>query len=74
MGVLAARGEREMSPIVRCGKDVWQFLKRLSDWFENIKIEKIKKENWMQKLSYKGENRIQEKSILPKESVYKKYF
>lgn len=68
------RKELDLVPINGCGKDVWQLLKILPDQFQDEVIEKIKSENWMQKLSYKGENKIQEQSTLPEESVYKKLF
>ena len=68
------RKELDLVPINGCGKDVWQLLKILPDQFQDEVIEKIKSENWMQKLSYKGENRIQERSTSPEESVYKKLF
>lgn len=70
----AIRKELDMVPVNGCGKDVWQLLKILPDQFKDEVIEKIKNDNWMQKLSYKGENRIQERSTSPEESVYKKLF
>ena len=70
----AIKKEVDMVPVNGCGKNVWELLKILPDSFDNKKIDRIKQENWMQKLSYRGENWIQEKSAVPEESVYKKLF
>ena len=70
----AIKQELDMVPVNGCGKNVWELLKILPDSFDNKKIEKIKQENWMQKLSYRGENRIQEKSETPEKSIYKILF
>lgn len=66
--------ELDMIPVNGCGKDVWELLKILSDSLDKENIERIKQENWMQKLSYKGENRIQERATTPEDSVYKNLF
>lgn len=68
------RKEIDLVPINGCGNNVWQLLKILPNQFKDEVIEKIKKENWMQKLSYRGENKIQEKSNSPENSIYKKLF
>lgn len=70
----AIKQELDMVPVNGCGKNVWELLKILPDSFDNKKIEKIKQGNWMQKLSYRGENRIQEKSETPEKSIYKILF
>lgn len=66
--------ELDMIPVNGCGKDVWELLKILLNSFDKENIERIKQENWMQKLSYKGENRIQERATIPEDSGYKNLF
>lgn len=66
--------ELDMVPVNGCGKNVWELLKILPDLFDKENIERIKQENWMQKLSYKGENRIQERATTSEKSVYKHLF
>lgn len=70
----AIKKELDNVPVNGCGKNVWELLRILPDRFDKAEIERIQKENWMQKLSYKGESHIQEKSSVPQESVYKKLF
>lgn len=70
----AIKKELDMIPINGCGKNVWELLKILPDSFDNKNMERIKQENWMQKLSYKGENLIQERSVAPQKSIYKNLF
>lgn len=72
--ISSIRKEIDLVPINGCGNNVWQLLKILPNQFKDEVIEKIKKENWMQKLSYRGENKIQEKSNSPENSIYKKLF
>ena len=72
--IFTIKKELDMIPVNGCGKDVWELLKILPDSFDKETIERIKKENWMQKLSYKGENRIQERATTSEKSVYKYLF
>lgn len=72
--ISAIKKELDMVPINGCGKDVWQLLKILPDSFEEEKLKKIQSENWMQKLSYRGEMNIQSKSSSPENSIYKRLF
>ena len=57
-----------------CGVDLWTLLRKLRDDYSPELIEKIRQENWMQKLSYKGEEYIQQKALHPENCVYKVLF
>ncbi len=61
-------------PVNGCGQDVWQLLRALPAPWEDARMAKIREENWMQKLSYRGETNIQEKSPDPERSIYRKLF
>lgn len=70
----AIKKELDMVPVNSCGKDVWRLLPILSQTYNPQEINDIIAENWMQKLSYKGENHIQRKSLVPENSVYQNLF
>ena len=72
--IRGVKEEIDKIPVNSCGNDVWQLLKILSNVYDDSVINLIKKENWMQKLSYKGENYIQSKATEPEKSVYKRLF
>lgn len=66
--------ELDMVPINGCGNDVWQLLKVLPCDYDDVIQKEIESKNWMQKLSYKGETNIQNKSVNPKNSFYRRLF
>ena len=66
--------ELDAVPINSCGEDVWLLLKMLADEYDINVLKNIEEKNWMQKLSYKGENTIQERSKYPENCVYKRLF
>lgn len=70
----AVKYELDAVPVNSCGDDLWCLLKILADNFDINILNSIEEKNWMQKLSYKGENKIQEKSKNPENSIYKKLF
>ena len=57
-----------------CGVDFWILLRNLRNDYSPELIKDIQLQNWMQKLSYKGEEFIQQKAIHPEKSVYKTLF
>lgn len=57
-----------------CGVDFWVLLRKLRDDYSPELIKDIQQKNWMQKLSYKGEEFIQQKAVHPEKSVYKALF
>lgn len=57
-----------------CGVNLWMLLRMLREDFSPESIERICQENWMQKLSYKGEEFNQQKALHPERSVYKALF
>ena len=57
-----------------CGEDFWVLLKKLCEDYSPKLIDEIHQKNWMQKLSYKGEEIIQQKALHPDNSVYKALF
>lgn len=56
------------------GNDFWQLLSLLREDYTEELLEGIKEKNWMQKLSYKGEQVIQKKALHPEISVYRTLF
>ena len=49
-------------------------LRKMRDDYSPELIVRIRQENWMQKLSYKGEEFNQKKALHPEKSVYKALF
>lgn len=72
--VKSIRKELDAVPMNGCGIDAWKLLKILSEVYQENVITSIQKENWMQKLSYKGEDKIQSKSSNPELSTYNRLF
>lgn len=68
------KNELDAVDVNGCGVDLWTLLRKLRDDYSPALIEKIRQENWMQKLSYKGEEFIQQKALHPENSVYKVLF
>ncbi len=70
----AIRKEIDMVPENSCGKNVWQLLNSLSLSYDESELMKIRNENWMQKLTYKGEDSILSKSENPENCFYSRLF
>lgn len=70
----AIRKELDDVDMNGCGNDFWMLLKILQKDYNEQTMNLIQENNWMQKLSYKGEEHIQEKAINPEESFYKVLF
>lgn len=70
----AMKQELDAVPLNGCGKDIWKLLHILPQSYDKTVIESIIRENWMQKLSYKGEAYIQDKATDPPNSFYQKLF
>lgn len=68
------RRELDAVDVNGCGVNLWLLLKKLRDDYSPELIERIRQENWMQKLSYKGEEFNQKKALHPERSVYKALF
>lgn len=66
--------ELDMVPIQGCGKDPWRLLKLLPQHYNTELMDDIINNNWMQKLSYRGEDQIQKKATDPDNSFYMKLF
>lgn len=71
----AVRRQLDQVPVNGCGQDPWLLLLRnLSQPYDQDWMKKIQEQNWMQKLSYKGETSIQKKAPEPENSIYKILF
>lgn len=70
----AVKKELDLVPLNGCGENVWKLLKLLPCPYDCTILKAIKDKNWMQKLSYKGEEHIQEKASEPENSIYKRLF
>lgn len=57
-----------------CGENFWILLHKLRDDYSIDEMKNIQQKNWMQKLSYKGEDRIQKQAAHPEKSFYKVLF
>lgn len=57
-----------------CGTDLWLLLRKLPEDYSPELMSDVRQSNWMQKLSYKGEEFIQKKALHPEKSVYKTLF
>lgn len=68
------KNELDAVDVNGCGVDLWTLLRKLREDYAPELMEKIRQENWMQKLSYKGEEFIQQKAVHPEKSVYKALF
>lgn len=66
--------ELDKVPVNGCGSDVWSLLRILAHPYDETVLDIIKKENWMQKLTYKIEEKVQEKAVDPENSIYKRLF
>lgn len=66
--------ELDRVPIQGCGKDPWQLLKVLPQPYNQELMNDIMNSNWMQKLSYRGEEHIQENASESENSFYMKLF
>lgn len=72
--IKSIKKELDMIPMNACGENVWVLLKKLSDQYDDSLLKDLKEHNWMQKLSYKGEDRIINKTSDYKNSIYYKLF
>lgn len=68
------RRELDAVDVNGCGVNLWMLLRKLRDDYSPELIERIRQENWIQKLSYKGEEFNQKKALHPERSVYKALF
>lgn len=66
--------ELDMVSLQGCGTDPWRLLKLLPKTYNKELLDDIMSSNWMQKLSYRGEEQIQKKSSSPDNSFYMKLF
>ena len=68
------RRELDAVEVGGCGTDFWMLLKLLQEDFDPAVLDQIARSNWMQKLSYKGEECIQQKAAHPEHTFYKVLF
>lgn len=72
--IKSIKKELDMVPRNVCGENMWLLLKKLSDKYDDLQLNELKQHNWMQKLSYKGEDRIINKASDYENTVYYKLF
>lgn len=68
------RQELDLVDVNGCGTDLWLLLRKLKEDYSPELMLNIRQSNWMQKLSYRGEEHIQQKAPHPEKSVYKTLF